>query len=127
MAIADESPNDNAAVTLRGIDWRSAFPFTLIFRSFRVAIHPSKLMLALLALLLIYGGGRILDGLWRARPQYRAVADELAIFEESRLTDNPSQTFNDRRNQRWTSYGTRFRSMLPADKPNGNLDDVKAR
>ena len=69
---------------IRGIDWRSTFPFTLIFRSFRVAIHPSKLFLALLALVLIYGGGRLLDGVWNLWPAYRAVPNEMLIYERSR-------------------------------------------
>ena len=37
------------ASSIRNINWREVFPFTLIFRSFRVAIHPSKLVLALVA------------------------------------------------------------------------------
>src|SRR4051794_35905143 len=52
---------------IRGINWRETFPFVNIFRSFRVAIHPSKLILALLALLSLYMGGRVLDGLWPAK------------------------------------------------------------
>jgi hypothetical protein len=52
------------AQTIRSINWREVFPFTNLFKAFRVAIHPSKLVLALAALLLIYFGGRILDGLW---------------------------------------------------------------
>ena len=51
---------------VRGINWKETFPFTLIFRSFRIAIHPSKLVLALLALLAIYCGGRLLDAIWPA-------------------------------------------------------------
>jgi hypothetical protein len=52
------------AQTVRSINWREVFPFTNLFKAFRVAVHPSKLVLALTALLLIYFGGRILDGLW---------------------------------------------------------------
>ena len=32
--MADESH------VIRGIDWKTTFPFTQIFRSFRIAIHP---------------------------------------------------------------------------------------
>ena len=56
--MADESH------VVRGINWRETFPFTQIFRAFRVAIHPTKLILALVALLLIYCGGWLLDSLW---------------------------------------------------------------
>src|SRR3954454_21106792 len=99
---------------IRGIDFKSTFPFTLIFRSFRIAIHPSKLVLALLALILIYCGGRVLDGAGRLRPLYRAVPDELAIFEMSRTADDPSATFNLTRNLRWQELDRDFRAMLPA-------------
>jgi hypothetical protein len=49
---------------IRGINWRDTFPFTNLFRTFRIAIHPSKLGLALLALLVFYIGGRIFDLIW---------------------------------------------------------------
>src|SRR4051812_3063028 len=52
------------AQTIRSISWRDVFPFTNIFKAFRVAVHPSKLVLALTALLLIYFGGRLLDVCW---------------------------------------------------------------
>jgi hypothetical protein len=53
--------------TIRTINWREIFPFTHLFRTFRIAVHPSKLLLALAALLLIYTGGRVLDQLWLDR------------------------------------------------------------
>jgi hypothetical protein len=82
---------DESHVPLRSINWREAFPFTQIFRAFRVAIHPSKLMLALAALLCLYMGGRVLDMLWPVK--YRALADrgdgksEVAVFAEYKGTD----------------------------------------
>ena len=36
---------------LSGIDWQETFSFTHVFRSFRLAIHPSKLVLAFVGLL----------------------------------------------------------------------------
>ena len=45
-------------------DWRDILQFTQIFRAFRIAIRPSKLLLALAALLLMYAGGRLLDVMW---------------------------------------------------------------
>src|SRR3954470_12708414 len=59
-----EPPMADEAQTIRSINWRDVFPFTNLFKAFRVAVHPSKLVLALTALLLIYAGGRVLDGLW---------------------------------------------------------------
>ncbi|HEX4053130.1 MAG TPA: hypothetical protein VHX86_02585 [Tepidisphaeraceae bacterium] len=64
---------------IRGIDWREAFPFTHIFRSFRIAIHLSKLALGLALLLSVYFGGRILDGLWPVHA--RAVVGEVAQYQ----------------------------------------------
>ena len=60
--MADESQQVQHAI--RSIHWREVFPFLHLFRAFRVAVHPSKLVLGLLALLTLYTGGRILDGLW---------------------------------------------------------------
>ena len=114
------------AQVIRAIDWRSAFPFTQIFRSFRVAIHPSKLVLALLALLLIYTGGRLLDGLWLATPHHRAVPEELMLYEQTRGTDDPSRHFNDARNERYARMHADYRDWLTRiGKPDGDLDDIK--
>ena len=57
--MAEDSSNPN-----RGIDWRQVMSFTLLFKSFRVAAHPSKIILALTLLLLLYAGGRALDAVW---------------------------------------------------------------
>ena len=65
---------------VRGIHWRDTFPFTHLFRAFRIAVHPSKLMLGLIALLGLYFGGRVLDGLWPAR--HLAVPQEVYRYEE---------------------------------------------
>ncbi|MBC8105751.1 MAG: hypothetical protein H7Z14_04105, partial [Anaerolineae bacterium] len=112
---------------LRGIDWRSTFPFTLIFRSFRIAIHPSKLFLALAALFLIYAGGRVLDQVWKLRPQYRAVPGELRIFEETRDTANPIANYNQQRNDLRRMLGQRHDEMLKeaGHYPNGDTDDIE--
>ena len=64
---------------IRGINWRETFPFTHIFRSFRVAIHPSKLILALLAIVSLYIGGRLLDGMWSV--SHRGVPNEVYLYE----------------------------------------------
>jgi hypothetical protein len=78
--MADESH------VIRGINWRETFPFTQIFRAFRVAIHPSKLILALLALLALYAGGRILDAIWpvqsRAIPAVVGEKGEVVVPAE---------------------------------------------
>jgi hypothetical protein len=56
--------DEQHGIMIRSIDWREVFPFTHLFRAFRVAVHPSKLILALVALLAIYVGGNVLDKIW---------------------------------------------------------------
>src|SRR5581483_11811254 len=69
---------------IRSIHWREVFPFLHLFRSFRIAVHPSKLFLGLLGLLALYAGGRILDGFWPAasKPNY----NEVHRYEEFALS-----------------------------------------
>ncbi len=74
---------------LRTIEWRSVFPFTQLFQSFRVAIHPAKLVLALLAILLVYCAGRALDAIGPDR--YAAVPGEIGWHE----SHTPRATFVD--------------------------------
>jgi hypothetical protein len=50
--------------TIRAVDWRGLFPFLHLFRSFRIAIHPSKILLAMCFLLTVYGAGRLMDAVW---------------------------------------------------------------
>src|SRR5688572_22239863 len=67
-------------VRLSGINWREAFPFTHLFRSFRIAVHPSKLALGLIALVCLYLGGRVLDAVW---PEHHlAVDNEPLLYDE---------------------------------------------
>jgi hypothetical protein len=74
------------AQTIRSINWREVFPFTHLFRTFRIAVHPSKLLLALAALLLIYMGGRVLDGVWPER--YLAEPGEFGYEPGARSSED---------------------------------------
>ena len=65
--------------TIRAINWREVLPFTHLFRAFRIAIHPSKLLLALAALLLVYLGGRVLDGVWMDK--HKVAPYEFGAFD----------------------------------------------
>jgi hypothetical protein len=49
---------------IREVSWRDVFGWVHLFRTFRIAMHPSKLALAWLLLLGLYLGGRTLDYLW---------------------------------------------------------------
>src|SRR3954454_16108128 len=64
--------------TVRHINWREAFPFTHLFRAFRIAIHPSKLIIALVALGCLWCGGLFLDLLWPQKYQV-GPADRTAL------------------------------------------------
>src|SRR3954447_26119204 len=83
------------AQVIRGIDWKATFPFVSLFRGFRVAIHPSKLILALVALMLIFFGGKALDAIWPASQS--AVPDELGLYGISHGSIKPSDDFTARR------------------------------
>jgi hypothetical protein len=67
------------SLILRRIDWREVFPFTNLFRAFRIAVHPSKLALGLLLLILFYCGGRVLDACWPRH--YQAIWGEVEHYE----------------------------------------------
>jgi hypothetical protein len=54
-------PLNNNRVVLESINWRQALPFTHIFRTFRLAITPSKLILALIGVFACFLGGSFLD------------------------------------------------------------------
>lgn len=83
--MADESQS------LRGISWREVFPFTHLFRSFRIAIHPSKLVLGLAALIILYLGGSFLDAIWPVR--HRVVPNEVPLYQEARRTKTQDFSF----------------------------------
>jgi hypothetical protein len=52
--------------SLRSISWSECFPFTNIFRTFRLAAQPGKLVLALAILIITFAWGCVLDALWSA-------------------------------------------------------------
>jgi hypothetical protein len=110
---------------IRGIDWRNTFSFTHIFRSFRVAIHLSKLALGLALLLTIYFGGRIMDAAWPARA--RAIPGEVAEYE--RIAAGTDQTTlgvwrDQRQNEIDQAYAQRLLSYKLVPKTTGETDDA---
>jgi hypothetical protein len=96
--------------TLAAIRWREAFPFTNLFRAFRVAIQPSKIFLGLVALLLLYVGGSLLDQCCRV--QYRAVPEEALAYEafvqHARSGDRFSDVRDDIRRAVESTYADRL-------------------
>lgn len=110
--------------TLRSIDYRAAFPFTHIFRSFRIAVHPSKLLLALALLLVMYVGGRILDGIWFAK--HSAVPGEIALYAGSKTAADFTAARDQLREQIINDYAARLR-VLGSDKPDLKTDEDRKR
>ena len=93
---------------LRGISWRETFPFTHLFRTFRVAIHPSKLLLGLTALIVLYVGGQTLDVIWPV--SYRAVPGDVEQYEFARL--NSGVNFYTMRDAKRKDIETGYASLL---------------
>jgi hypothetical protein len=67
-------------VTVHAVNWHNVLDFTQLFRGFRLAINPAKLLLALLAIMLIYAAGRLFDAVWG--PQ--VARNEVQAFAEGR-------------------------------------------
>lgn len=97
-------------LTLSGINWRETFAFTHLFRTFRIAIHPSKLILGLLLLLSLYIGGRLLDWMWRAED--RAVPGEIAEYATLAGQPRASQQLADWRSDRQRNALSRYVDLL---------------
>jgi hypothetical protein len=105
--------------TIRKIDWKSVFPFIHLFRGFRLAIDPSKLVLALAALLMLYVGGRLLDAIWPSHS--RAMNNEIREFETGRFADFHQA----RKNAAQARYDELKQALRSVDKPvDGDADDV---
>ncbi len=78
-------------IELRRIHWKEVFLFTQVFKSFRMAIQPSKMVLALAAIVLLFVGGWVLDVISGAAGVYVApgeIARHAALrsdrFDEAR-------------------------------------------
>ncbi len=76
---------------VRSINWTRVFGFSEIFKGFRMAIHPSKLLLALAAIVLVFASGWVLDQFWSMGGSYvykydAAGARSNEIVDYFRLT-----------------------------------------
>jgi hypothetical protein len=101
---ASAAPNPRL-VTVNAVRWPNILEFTHLFRSFRLAINPAKLFIALLALTLIYGAGRLFDLAWG--PQ--VYPDEITHF----ISDSP-EAYRDLRTTRLKSRQTFFHGSAAA-------------
>ncbi len=80
-------------VTVTGVQWPNLFEFMHVFRGFRLAINPAKIFVALMAIVLLYGAGRLFDALWGPQvypgeiETYQTMTpEEFARLRETRLT-----------------------------------------
>lgn len=65
-------------VRIEEVDWLAVFPWLRLFKSFRMAMHPVKLLTALLLVTLLYVGGKVMDGIAGAP----VVPGELQQYRE---------------------------------------------
>jgi hypothetical protein len=116
---------DESQTTIRAIDWKALFPFLNLFKAFRVAIHPSKLILGLAALLLIYAGGRVMDAVWP--DSHSALPDEVKAYEQYADTANPPAAFDDMVDKGREGLRRNYAEMLLEAKVFADLKDDAAR
>jgi len=119
---------------LRRINWTEVFSFTHVFKSFRMAIHPSKLVLALAAVVLIFCLGWVMDRFWDQGDQYVypneirdhatmaswSFDDKKRAWEDSRL-DAAANLVRRAEQQKYSLNNYRFK--LPA----GHLQNAFAK
>ena len=68
-------------ITVHGIQWENVLEFVHLFRGFRLAINPAKIVVALLAIVLIYAAGFAFDLAW----SHQVYPDEIMHF----VSDSP--------------------------------------
>jgi hypothetical protein len=94
-------PLRSAIVT--SVQWDRVIEFTQIFRGFRLAINPAKILIALLAIVLIYLAGRCFDVVWG--PQ--VYVGEIESFQTDR-----AEVFREQRGRQIDSRKSAIYSMI---------------
>ncbi|MDP6546760.1 MAG: hypothetical protein QGH60_22535 [Phycisphaerae bacterium] len=88
----------NGKNQINTINWTAVFSFSHIFKSFRIAIHPSKILLGLAAIMTIYFSGRVLDRVWSLCGQRVQDGDIAAYISNDGPTyEKTVKTANDKR------------------------------
>jgi hypothetical protein len=107
---------------LRRINWTQVFSFTHIFKSFKMAIHPSKLVLALAAVVVVFILGTAMDWIWAGAGQYVREGEVDAHFAQD------PQNFRDAQ-KRWKDNRLERAAMrlIEAESNKFDLNDYKAR
>ena len=86
---------------LTRVNWNEVFGFSDVFKSFRMAIHPSKLLLALAAVAAICLAGWLLDRMWglgNAYVQRDAIAGHVSLTD--RQYDDVRRAWQDSRTEK---------------------------
>jgi len=68
---------------VRHINWTQVLGFTQIFKSFKMAIHPSKMALSLAAIVVVFILGWTMDRFWSAAGQYAGNGEILSYVGET--------------------------------------------
>lgn len=74
---------------LRKVNWEEVVSFSHIFKCFRMAIHPSKMILALAAIVLLFLSGWVLDLIWAGGGERVRDMEIYSYYQSSprRFTD----------------------------------------
>lgn len=108
----------NQPIELQRINWSESFSFTHLFKTFRLAIHPGKLGLAVVGLFLLGLWGGVLDAIW---PADRPLNNEMeAYWQVSDMESWERQAENFREDQLYLIF-----QAIQADgyEPEENLQE----
>ena len=81
---------------VEGIHWPSVFEFTHLFRGFRLAMQPAKLIIALLAIVALYASGRTFDAVWGPQAYLGEIENYQEMPYRAYLRQRDSQTEDQR-------------------------------
>ncbi|MGQ9650748.1 MAG: hypothetical protein ACUVXJ_11615 [Phycisphaerae bacterium] len=117
---------------LRRINWSECFAFTNIFKTFRTAIGPTKLLLALAGLLLMGFSGWFLDAIWSSKHQaiQGAVVEYVVSGRAGAHRDGNREVLARRLRVLYQEMGGIADDRVAAvtdkfkDDPNGAVDDA---
>lgn len=107
------TPNNTPRVAVDHLDYRAMFGFVRLFDSMRMALHPAKLLTALMLVVLLYFGGMAMDLVW-GEPVDQATVDRM-IVDYLAPMESPRPTFDDARFELAYRSGGRvgvFRSLI---------------
>lgn len=110
---------------LRRIDWGGQFPFLRIFKTFRQAIQPSKLALAIIGIILTMAVGYLLDMLWSRSAGLPVGPETWAYWQVSDIDSWRQRQMDERFTELQRLYQGELRDLAPED-PVAELNDRRA-